>query len=818
MNQEQWHQAETLFECAAALALDQRDQFIMEKCPDPEVQELVLRLLKQHDELETFHTISALHATLSHLQDGDLDTELGSYRLLRKISSGGMGSIYLAERNDREYEKTVAVKLVHGAQFKPAMIEQFKFERQILASLQHPNIATLYDGGTTSSGYPYVIMEYIEGLPIDQYCLRNQPTTQQTLKLIQQLCNAVQYAHNNLIIHRDIKPGNVLIDHHGHLKLVDFGIADRLHDVESILPSNPLGAAMHTRQYASPEQIAQGDITTTSDIYSIGMLIKTLLLAHDADLSAIMQRARAIDPNQRYANATALSDDLQRYLDHRPISLFENRLAYRFKKFVQRNKLLTIASSIATISLIISLMTYIAQTNEVAKQRDQALAEKHKADTMTDVLLSAFNKANPTQSHGEQISARDILDQSQRIINQKLVNKPLLRAELQSRIASIYHSLGQYPKASEIINTALNILEQHLPENDLRLIEARLNQLALQLDFQPDFQWIHDQLGKLEILLVNNSNYTNEIRWRKYHLDIKHAIAIDNDPLAINLLNNLLSEQSMAAADADTIAYTRIKLASLLINLNLPEQARPHIQKLQQQLDSAEPLPPILAANTHQLLGRYADKLAQPELAVQHQEQALKLRREIYGEQHPLIADTLAAVAIFHFKNGDGQHALQLLTKQRQLTERIYGLADIRTAFANFNLANVIFDLKEDHDFAIRHYLQAIEIAERIYLAPHNNLGTFHRSLGEVYAANEQFNLAQQHLQAALHHYSYKPAPKGRNIARTHLQLAEVYAATNRQAEARQLIQQSMPTLLREFGNDHNLTQRAHQLTKTLAE
>ncbi len=337
---------------------------------------------------------------------------LGPYRILDVISSGGMGTVYRAVRADDEYQQQVAIKLIRTGMDSQAIVRRFRQERQILASLEHPNIARLLDGGTTPTGTPYLVMEFIEGQPITAYADGLRMTTVERLRLFLQVCAAVEYAHQKLVIHRDLKPGNILVTPAGVPKLLDFGIAKLIGGGDSGFDQTVTAAQFFTPEYASPEQIRQEQVGTSTDIYSLGALLYRLLTGRGAyrvntprpdelaqaictqeperpseavtrigkagegsparlrrklqgDLDNIVLMALRKDPARRYASVGQFAEDITRYLDGRPVVAHADSFRYRLNKFVRRNAWPVAAGLALVITLIAGIVTTLWQALEI---------------------------------------------------------------------------------------------------------------------------------------------------------------------------------------------------------------------------------------------------------------------------------------------------------------------------------------------------------------------------------------------------------------------------------------------------------------------
>ncbi|MFK7885645.1 MAG: protein kinase [Gammaproteobacteria bacterium] len=274
-----WARLESLFDQAVDMAPDERTKFLNDSCTDDEpLKREVLALLQANDTGGARVQSLITDAATSALGKADsISNRIGPYELIRAIGSGGMGSVHLAERKDAEFNQRVAIKVLHKTMVTPELLARFRSERQILADLNHPNIAHLIDGGTTDEGVPYIVMEYVEGKPINQYCDDNQLTITQRLDLFRQVCAAIEMAHQNLIVHRDIKPNNILVARDGTPKLLDFGIAKSLAELTDSENLTQFGDRLLTPNHASPEQVRGKPVTTASDVYSLGVLLYELL-------------------------------------------------------------------------------------------------------------------------------------------------------------------------------------------------------------------------------------------------------------------------------------------------------------------------------------------------------------------------------------------------------------------------------------------------------------------------------------------------------------------------------------------------------------
>lgn len=347
---------------------DQRETFIQESDAPETTKERALELLWVN---KSAPSLVRTGAAKDIDADEPVPERIGSYRILRLLERGGMGAVYLGERAEGDFDHVAAIKLIKAGLLSESVIERFRRERQILANLSHNNIARLFDGGQTDNGSPYIVMEFVEGSALSHWIRDTKPTLDERLKLFREICDAVGFAHQNLIIHRDLTPSNILVTPLNEAKLIDFGIA-KPHEEENDNPENSLGAFSLTPGFAAPERSSGASANTLTDIYSLGKILQLLVDNSDRpELDAIAQKAAHNDPNMRYKTAENLANDVKRYQDGFPIGAYASGGWYRISKFVRRQKLAVGATAAFAIVLIGGLVT----TSWAYNQAEQARAE-----------------------------------------------------------------------------------------------------------------------------------------------------------------------------------------------------------------------------------------------------------------------------------------------------------------------------------------------------------------------------------------------------------------------------------------------------------
>lgn len=376
-----------LFESALETASAERRAFIAASPEPPEVRARALQLLEA-DREATMSVRTGGGAALLLDDDVPAVEAIGAYRVIRCVGRGGMGAVYEAERAEGDFEHRVAIKLIKAGALSHALSDRFRRERQLLARLNHPNIARLYDGGETAEGEPYIIMEYVEGASLSDW-LEGDPGVERRLDLFEQICDAVEFAHQNLIVHRDLTPSNILVTESGAAKLIDFGIA-RPPREESLRSQAPFGAASATPGFAAPEQARGEVVNTLSDIFSLGRLLQTMTEGRsEPELEAIARKATRDDPNDRYSSVGELSIDLLSYRRKRPVAAFSDSRRYRFGKFLARQRLAVGATAAIIVLLLAGLGGTTWAYNRAETER--AAAQQRFAETRAIARTMMFD-------------------------------------------------------------------------------------------------------------------------------------------------------------------------------------------------------------------------------------------------------------------------------------------------------------------------------------------------------------------------------------------------------------------------------------------
>ena len=479
-----------LFAEAIDLPVAERSGWLAAQCDgDAATRAEVERLLRADAKAEDFmeHPPASVADTAAAFAEHAAPTAFGVYRVVRSLGQGGMGEVWLAERGDGEFEQRVAVKRLTYP--TPGLLQRFRQERQILARLEHPNIARLIDGGLDASGVPYLAMEYVEGVPITEYARDRALDVAARLGLFVRVCEAVQYAHQNLIVHRDLKPSNIFVLADGAPKLLDFGIAKVLTTTDAGDATQTVARLM-TPDYAAPEQFTGDAITTATDVYALGIVLYELLAgarpyrsaktgeaavfaalrddppppsaavdramadaaarrrALRGDLDRIVMKAIAKEPLRRYPSAEALAADIGRHLDGRPVAARGDGAWYRIGKFVRRNRY-----ALAAAALVVAIG--VAATAISLTQAARATAQAARAQAARRFLIGVFEEASPEENRGRPMTAHELLEKGEKRLAGADIAEPATRADLTGLIGGLYWNLGDYVRAEPLLKEAL---------------------------------------------------------------------------------------------------------------------------------------------------------------------------------------------------------------------------------------------------------------------------------------------------------------------------------------------------------------------------
>lgn len=791
MDQQQWKQISNIVDTALELSAEERSNYIESKClGKPQMKREVTELLRAIDQSSAENYLEDLNDYPHHLaweisktETGTftsslIGTDIGPYKIVDLIGHGGMGSVFLAERADESFTQKVAVKILRRGMDTPSNIARFQRERNILAKMNHQNIARLMDGGMTEDNLPYLVMEYVKGDTLYDYCDKHQLPVEERLDLFKSICEAVQQAHNNAIIHRDLKPSNILVTVNREVKILDFGIAKLLEpeNPDTELYQTRTGAHILTPAYAAPEQLSHRSITTKTDIYTLGTLLYELLAGASpfdtatkniseienqirkedppepaarfdelesrrrkklalhrklsakslksklrGDTSAIILKALRKNPKERYDTVNQLLEDLERLDNHLPLIAKEDTFRYNTSKFIKRHKT---ALSIATGFLVLITAFVFFYTWQINQERKRAQLEAQKARKVSSFLTSLFRMGNPAHHPANTITATTLLERGRNRLK-SLNNQPEVQAQLSSVIGSAYLELGRYNQAKPLIKQSQKLRKNFSGTSSPEYAEALKNHGILQRkmgnyakaeSLQQEGQAIYQSAPQTSHLIMASS--LNELGWTVYkNGDYKRA-----DSLYIKALQHI--EKSPEPAEE--------KRANILVN-------RSSVLRKMEKLEKAE---------------RLAKK-------------GLSLRRKVFGDIHP----------------------------------------DVAVAYNDLGL---ILDNQEKHEQADSLYHRGLNISKRLYNKPHPDITTTLYNIGTLYREQKKYNKAQNYLSKTLDMEQQLLGKNHPSVAITLSQLASIAREMEKFEKAVKLSRRELSIRKQNLNNTHPGIARAY--------
>ena len=747
-----WQQVKQILGDALERPPEARASFLTSACSgDDRLRREVEMLLEAHEQAEAENALEGALFDRDFIQEaldlngagartsGQAGQRVGRYRLVEEIGRGGMGSVYRAERADGLFEQEVAIKLMRRGLEALALQRRFEQERQILARLRHEGIAHLLDGGVTDEGQPYLVMEYVEGLPITAYADRYSLSAEERIALFRDVCAAVHYAHQNLIIHRDLKPSNILVTDVGRapggdprVKLLDFGIARLIGDKEASddAPLTRTGVRVMTFEYAAPEQIRGEPVTTATDVYALGILLYELLtgqrpydvsglspsevervicttmpsrpstavpqLAASAqtrvarrrlrgDLDNIVLKALRKEPDRRYASVAELSDDLRRYQEGLPVEARSDTVGYRVSKFVRRNRWGVAAAALIFFSLVGGLAATAWQAREAMQERDRARAEAVKAERINQFLQDMLASADPYGEGGRDVTVLEVIDRASTQLDTALTDQPDVRAAALTTLGTTYLNLGRLAEAEEHLREALAIRQASLgPEHPD--VGETMTQLATALQDQGTYA--EADLLLRRVISINMAAYGEA------HEDYAESLS-DLATLLFAQVNRSADDNEKYLVEAESLQRRALAIDEELFG---PKHRAVAID----------------LGNLATLRGVQGDNEESEALY----RRALAINREVLGDDHPTTVTDLNNLAATLAQAGNLAEADSLLREVLTLRSAALGEAHPHVANTLLLLAQVQ-QMQDDPAEAATFYQQALTILEQLFPEDH---------------------------------------------------------------------------------------------------
>jgi eukaryotic-like serine/threonine-protein kinase len=855
MKRDRWEKLKSIFTDALALDEQLREEYLRNACgSDRELLHEVLSLLAAYENPGVIdRSIESLKTSfLKNVAEGGVKgRSIGSYQVLDELGHGGMGSVYLAERADGEFKQKVALKLLRSGLTSGEQRQRFRIERQILATLNHDNIARLYDGGITDDGQPFFVMEYIEGQALDTHCEAHTLTIRQRLQLFAQVCHAVHYAHRKLVVHRDLKPANIFITYDGNVKLLDFGIAkaQNLSEVAGeAMPVTREGVVPLTPTYASPEQVRGEPITTASDIYQLGIVLYQLLAGRRpyeiggstpseteriiceeepirpsaavrnnshlqrqlrGDLDTIVMKALSKEADRRYDSAEGFAADIRRYLAGKPVSAYPDSRLYRTGKFVRRHRL-GVASTTAIIVLLIGYaLTITWHSQRTGEALEEAKRETEKAEQVTTFLMDMFQASDPSEALGDTVTARVLLERGSRQAAQ-FDNRPDLQAQMFGVIGQVYGRLGRYGRAAELLEQALDVRRDHYGMEDRNTAMTKVhlaNVLRKAGDFNTADSLLQDALSiqrsvlsPLDPQLAITLSFLGGVRMALGRYDVaevmlREALAIqrnvyDSDNLDTAETLNILALLLDEKGDIDSaiqLMHESLRMRRALLSHNDPRLA--------------------MSANN---LGMFYRKKGEYRTAEPLYREALEIKRTVFGDDHPSLAVTLNGLGLLMQDLENDEASEPFLRQALSIRRKALGDNHPRVAASLNNLGNVIEEQGRLEE-AAGYFREARLIIRESLGDTHPFFAYPSVGLSRIYMKREQAHKAEPLIRHAL-------KIRNESFPESHWQIAELegylghcLTLLGQYAEAESLLTSGYGKLQEQLGSEHKTTQQTRR-------
>lgn len=808
---------------------------------DPEALRLALNALESSGDGHP-GSVSGLAPGLLDELGTSLDAEedaswygrrLGAYRILRPIGRGGMGAVFLAERADGQFERHVAIKVLPWSARGEAMQARFAAERRILAGLDHPGIAQLLDGGIAEDGSPYLVLEYVDGVSIDRYCRENGLGLRARLELFLDVCDAVRLAHRNLVVHRDIKPGNILVSEDGRVKLLDFGIA-KLLDADSE-DGQTRGLHFLTPEYAAPEQLSGGAVTAATDVYALGVLLYRLLAGRvplevsgqpiasvveavcyteppsleaaaatqprppadpgrlRGDLAAIVAQAIRKEPTQRYDSVASLAADVRRHLQGLPVTAHVDTTAYRVTKFVGRHRVgLALATAIfVTITTLAGAAAWQAHERNLAAQR---------AEAVRDFLVNLFQAADPARSQGEQITARDLFEQGVIRVDQELEETPSVKADLLLTLATIAERLGNYEQGIRLVDQSIALRESLYGPESAATADALRRKGALQVlagDAEGGRESLERALSAHERARGRSSAAVARDLEALASLELERErpdIATEHLNRVIEILRGGDSVERLPVARGQ-LALARRQQGRLDEAAALYREALPQLRSSlgQHHPDTVSAENNYAALLLHQ--GRY-------ERAAEQFQRIKEINRTLYDPDHPLVITARNNRATMLARQGDHETAEGEFRALLDYWREKSGPEHPRTLITQTNLA-VMLERQEKLDEAEKLYREALSGFRQTFGPDHPHVAVSLGHLADIALDRGEVSEAESLAEKAL---DIRRAAHGEShpaVATSLHQMGAISDAKGERRAARDYYEQALAMRREELGEEH---------------
>ncbi|HEV8629708.1 MAG TPA: tetratricopeptide repeat protein [Thermoanaerobaculia bacterium] len=825
-----WRAACELLEELLDLPPAERDAALGARAPSPEVATKVRELLAAADREEgVLEQPPPWPAAGEDAAPAALaGARFGPYEVVDEIGRGGMAVVYRARRADGQFQRDVALKLLTLGAWALGSLGRRRHEQAVLARLEHPGIASLLDAGVTADGTPWLAMELIDGEPIDAWCERRQLAAAAIVRLFLQACDAVAFAHRNLVVHRDLKPSNIFVDRDGRVRLLDFGIAKLL---DEAVPDATV-TRVFTPGYAAPEQLAGRAVTTATDVYGMGAVLHRLLARQspfprrdrlasaaaaedspappsavaghvagiDRDLDNAVAMALRAESERRYPTAEALRDDLARWLEGRPLHATPDRLGYRFRKYARRHRAGVAAALLALVGLVggSSLALWQASVARAESRRARAAAAEtqqqlRRAEEVTRFLVDAFAAADPYAHGGKDVTADEIVAEGVRRIDRELRGQPAVRRQMLAVLGEMTYHLADFPRAEELLHEALATPDASAEER-VRILRLA----AMTASAAGDYPKAEERFAAARALAAEKAIASEP----RVALELDYATHLSNSDhpeQTVRHIEGLLAEPWFRQAGALASARAGAILGQALGGAGRFAEARTWLTRSLPALERELGANHLELAETRSNLSGIEADLGNLEPAERLEHEALAVFAASFGPTHPRTLLAKNDLSVLLKGRGDFAASARLLEEVAAAQTTALGRAHPFLAATYLNLGEARL-LSGDITGALESYRRAVDMADGNPLAYAQRRGIYHGIYGRALGKAGDVRRAEQEFLQGLRILAESLGPAHPITARITVEYAAFLNDRQRHTEACGRVEQALPVLSTTYG------------------
>jgi serine/threonine protein kinase/tetratricopeptide (TPR) repeat protein len=879
MPKARWQQIQSLFDELVDSGTGDREARLARACGDDadlrrSVQSLLESVREDKDPLQAVIG-EAAEALLEDHNDRLIGARIGPYRVTAILGRGGMSTVYRAERDDAQYRQTVAIKVLQQTALHPRMHSRLHSEKHILASLDHPSIARLIDGGDLDDGTPYLVVEHVDGESIDGYCDRRNLPVSERLQLFVQVCAAVQYAHRNLVVHRDIKPSNILVTEDGTPKLLDFGIAKLLvpENASHTLPVTLLQDRILTPENAAPEQVLGRPITTATDIYALGVLLYQLVSGRSpyrlisfsqlqleraicmdeparpsqvvvarlgaetntdreriaarrsqtpqrlraqlsGDLDAVIAMAMRKEPDRRYASVETLADDLNRYLIGEPVRARQGDWRYKGAKFLRRNVWGVAVVAVITIGLAVVAGVLFWDNLRVRAMANEVVAQRDIAQQVSGFMVDVFSKADPFNAQGHEETVKDVLGRGAAKVAGNAELQPEVRAELLESIGLAYRRQQMSKEAIPLLEQAVEI-RRHAQSPDSGRTAIALANLARALE--DDGNMVSAEADFQEAVELSQSGDARPAQTADILAELGNFVinAKGDSAAAEALFGKALALYRGAPGDQSVkIAGVLGSLANAATWHGDYARGEPFARESVRIMQRAAARNHPENASALQILGTILVERQKYTEAEQVLDEALEIERNVFGPDNSRVAVTLANLGVLHDRVGDVRLAIEETQEALGVARATRGADFYMLGYYLDALANMYLKTG-DLATAEADARESLRVYAKSLPAHHRYVASTRQVLGEILLARGQVTAAESEFRTALDLNTELAGADSWWTARSEASLGWTLIQRNDAQQGEPLLVAARAKLLAEVGAQHPA---ARQATERLVE